>query len=144
MIKFGRPANVKTFTNVLDDLFNGNFTDVLDSDFGRKSPLTNIIENKNAFIIEIAAPGLTKNDFTINVEKDQLIISAEVTSEDNTETKAYKKREFNYTSFKKSFHLNKVIDYNKIGAKYENGILSVTLEKKEEEKEQAPKQIKIG
>jgi len=141
-IKFSRPEHKNNFTTVLDDLFNTNFGDFLDTDFSRKSPAINILESENSFTIELAAPGLKKENFSINVEKDQLVISSKLEKENKNTN--YKRREFNYSNFKKSFHLNKDIDITKIGAKYENGILSVSLEKREEAKAQEPRSITIA
>lgn len=150
-IKFNRPvAHKNHFANILDDFFNSNFGDIIDNDFNRKSPATNIKETENAFIIELAAPGLNKEDFSINVEKDQLIISSKKvkTNEEEGKSKSdsakYKRREFNYSNFKKSFHLNKDIDITKIDAKYEAGILTVSLEKREEAKAHEPRTIAVG
>lgn len=151
-IKFNRPVHKNNFTSVLDELFNKNFGDVLDNDFSKKSPAINIKESESAFIIELAAPGLKKENFNINVEKDQLIISSKVVSEEakedeieNTKKSAkYKRREFNFATFKKSFHINNDIDLTKINAKYEDGILSVSLEKREEAKAQEPRRITVA
>jgi HSP20 family protein len=151
-IKFNRPVHKNNFTSVLDELFNKNFGDVLDNDFSKKSPAINIKESESAFIIELAAPGLKKENFNINVEKDQLIISSKVESEEaiednveNTkESVTYKRREFNYETFRKSFHINKDIDLTKINAKYEDGILTVSLEKREEAKAQEPRRITVA
>ena len=65
-IKFNRPVHKNNFTSVLDELFNKNFGDVLDNDFSKKSPAINIKESESAFIIELAAPGLKKENFNIN------------------------------------------------------------------------------
>lgn len=144
MIRFNKPAPKNNIVNVLDDFFNMSFGDVLDSDFSRKSPAINIVENENAYTIELAAPGLKKENFSINIEKDQLIISAKVESEKTEDTPKYKRREFNYSEFKKSFHLNKDIDTEKIDAKYENGVLRIALEKREEAKDKEPRVITVG
>ena len=144
MIRFSRPVRKNNFSTILDDFFNTSFNDIIESDFSRKTPLTNITESDSGFEIELAAPGLKKEDFSINVEKDQLTISAKVEKEKSEETTKYKRREFNFSSFKKSFHLNKDIDPNKIDARYENGVLILSLEKKEEAKEQEPRIITVG
>jgi len=149
-IKFNRPAHKNNFATVLDDFFNTNFGDIIDNDFSRKSPGINIKESENAFIIELAAPGLKKENFNIHIEKDQLIISSknehneENKAEENSENVKYKRREFNYSNFKKSFHLNKDIDITKIDAKYDAGILTVSLEKREEAKAHEPRTITVA
>jgi len=101
--------------------------------------------------VHLAAPGLQKEDFEIKVEKDQLIVKVtkenKVNDEDNCKENdelKFRRREFNYNSFKKSFHLPKTIDSEAIGAAYEDGILKITLNKKEEAKEKAPRTITIS
>lgn len=96
------------------------------------TPSVNIRKEDKAYLLEFAAPGLKKEDFKLEVEKDQLIISAEMKSEETDEKKNFSRREFNYSAFKRSFHLNEEIDTNEISASYEAGVLLVTLPKKEE------------
>jgi len=144
-VKFSRPASPKSFTNVLDDIFNTSLSDIMGSDFSMNKPSVNIIENKDDYTIEVAAPGLKKEDFKIKVDKDQLIIQAHVEKEDEeaSNKKSYRRREFNFSSFKRSFHLSDKIDSDKISADYNAGILSLKIEKREEAKEKAPRTIEI-
>ncbi len=91
----------------------------------------------------MAAPGLNKEDFNISVEKNTLTINAN--KEANTEEgNKYRRKEFSYLSFHRTFHLPNTIDSNAITAKYENGILQLTLSKKEEAKEKPARNIEIG
>lgn len=143
LVRFNRPAQ-KHLSHLIDDFFTSGFNDIFDKDFSKKIPSTNILEKDNSFIIELAAPGLKKDDFKINIENNQLLISTEKKEEKTESSEKYTRREFNYTSFKKSFHLSKEIDRDKIGAKYEDGILRLTLEKKEEAKVKEPRHIKVG
>ncbi|EFK57881.1 Hsp20/alpha crystallin family protein [Sphingobacterium spiritivorum] len=121
---------VNPFVNsVFDNLFNDSFiTDRLVT----RVPAVNIAEAEDSFQIELAAPGLQKSDFKINVDKNMMTISAEKTSETETEQKLFSKREFNYSSFTRSFTLPDTVDYSNIEASYENGILVVKVGKKEE------------
>ena len=100
-------------------------------------PAVNITENKDDYKVTVAAPGLKKDDFTIDVEGNQLIISSE--KEENREDKdeRYTRREYNYTSFNRSFSLPEVVNQGKIEASYENGVLTVVLPKKDEAKKQS-------
>ncbi|WP_270087635.1 Hsp20/alpha crystallin family protein [Sphingobacterium sp. SYP-B4668] len=121
---------VNPFVNsVFDNLFNDSFiTDRLVT----RIPAVNISEAEDSYKIELAAPGLEKADFKINVDKNMMTISAEKVNEGETASKLFSKREFNYTSFTRSFTLPDTVDYNSIDAAYENGILVVKVGKKEE------------
>ncbi|MBK5215103.1 MAG: Hsp20/alpha crystallin family protein, partial [Flavobacteriaceae bacterium] len=98
-------------------------------------PAINIIENFPNFVVELAAPGLQKEDFTIEVEEDTLKIASKKVEEKKEETDSqFKRREFNYKSFERSFKLPENIKTEDIQANYENGVLRVTLPKMEEKK----------
>ena len=134
----------KSLSNIFDDVFNRSISDVMGSDFSVTVPSVNITEEKDNIRLELAAPGMDKNDFNISIDKDQLIISAEKEkqSEEKEENK-WTRKEFNFSSFKRSFHLGKDINVEKIDASYENGILKLVLPKKKEAKETLPKSIEI-
>lgn len=121
---------VNPFVNtVFDNLFNDNFiSDRLVS----RVPAVNISESEKAFKIEMAAPGLDKSDFKINVDKNLITISADKKEEQVSEEKLYSKKEFNYTSFSRSFTLPDTVDYSNIDAAYEGGLLILTVGKKED------------
>lgn len=99
-------------------------------------PAVNIAETENEFQIELATPGLRKDDFKINVEKDQLTISAErkLAEEDSAEERKYNRREFNFHSFTRTFTLPETADQANVQAEYTDGILYLTVGKKEEAK----------
>lgn len=100
------------------------------------NPAVNIIENLTSFVVELAAPGLAKEDFTIEVEEGTLKIAskkADPTVETERDSQ-YKRREFNYKSFERSFVLPDDINTENIQANYDNGVLRVTLPKMEEQK----------
>jgi HSP20 family protein len=107
------------------------------------SPAVNIIEADNDFRIEVAVPGLTRNDFNIEVEDDVLTISSVEKETQEEKLPNYTRREFNFSSFKRSFQLPETIDQDQIQASHKEGVLSITLVKKEEEVQNAPKQIEV-
>jgi len=103
----------------------------------RWTPATNITETDQAFKLEMAVPGYSKEDFRINLEKDVLNISVEITNKETEEQKdeaAYRMREFGRRNFCRSFNLGDSINKDEIKAEYLNGILTVSLPKKEEVK----------
>ena len=119
------------FNNVFDSLFS----DALNKTHGvSKVPNVNIYEGSNEYKIELAAPGLNKEDFKIDLKKDNLSVWAEKKAEEGSVAKDYSRKEFDYTSFARSFVLPEGIDADKISAEYTNGILYITIGKKEEAK----------
>ena len=137
LVKFnnGLKTNANPFFNdVFDSILSDSF---LSDKLVTRVPAVNIAENDNAFNIELAVPGLKKEDFKINLDKNVLTIAAEKKSEINTETKKYSKREYSYNSFVSSFTLPETADYAKIEADYTDGILNLTIAKKEEAKLQS-------
>lgn len=119
------------FTDVFDSILNDTF---LSDKFINKTPAVNIAETENDFHIELAAPGLSKEDFKISVEKNILTVSAEKKTEAEVADKKYSKKEFNYTAFNRTFTLPETVDYAKIDAAYTDGILKLNVAKKEEAK----------
>ena len=119
--------------NIIDDFFNRSISDVIGADFVMNQPSVNVVEKPNAFEIELAVPWKERGDFEINIEKDQLIVSARKEEQKEEKTEKFTRREFNYSSFKRSFYLPETIDRDKIEAAYEKGILRVTLPKRDEE-----------
>ncbi|MCX7953644.1 MAG: Hsp20/alpha crystallin family protein [Bacteroidales bacterium] len=132
------PGLIEEFFN--DDWFE-NFFGVVP--VKTTSPKVNVIEEKDKYLIEVAAPGLDKEDFRIDLHNDVLTISAEKKEEKEEKNKKYLRREFSYCSFKRSFSLPDTVDVDKIDAKHRNGILKITIPKKEDAKEKEPKTIKI-
>ena len=106
-------------------------------------PKVNIRETDDDFRVELAAPGMKKEDFKIEFDNGDLSISSEVEYKDDENVK-YTRREFSFQSFKRTFNVAvELLDSEKISAKYENGILYVTLPKREEIKPKPAKQIEI-
>jgi HSP20 family protein len=107
-------------------------------------PAVNISENEDGFMLEMAAPGLKKSDFTINLDNNVLTISSEKQEEQEDSKQNYSCKEFNFSSFSRSFTLPKSIDFDKIKADYKDGILKVSLPKREDAKVALNRQIEIA
>ena len=115
------------FNNVFDSLFS----EALNKNYAvSKVPGVNILESATDYTIELAAPGLQKEDFQINVKKDTLSVWAEKKAEDGEVAKDYSRKEFDYLSFARSFTLPESVDADKIAAEYVNGILTITIGKR--------------
>jgi HSP20 family protein len=133
---------------LLDNFLNNNFFDRLSTDFSSTSttlPAVNIKETNDAFEVEMAAPGMKKEDFNIELENQILKISSE--KRDRSEQKEGDKvlmREYSYQSFERNFQLSKqVVDADRIRATYEHGILHILIPKREEAKQQPARRIDI-
>ncbi len=115
------------------------------TNWGTTTPAVNILETEDGFKVELAVPGMKKEDFTIDLDKDVLTISAEdkFESEEKDTEGRYTRREFSYSTFKRSFTLPKTIDGDKITAAYNEGVLEIVLPKKEEAKPKPPVAIKV-
>jgi len=100
-------------------------------------PSVNIIENDDAYKISLAAPGLKKGDFKIDVEGNMITVSSEKEEEKEEKQKRYTRREYSYSSFSRSFTLPAEVNQDKIEAVYEDGVLKLVLPKKEEAKKMA-------
>lgn len=121
------------FNNVFDSLFS----DALNKNYGvNRMPHVNILETENGYKIELAAPGLNKEDFKIELKKDNLSVWTEKKSEQTEEQKDYTRKEFEYLSFARSFVLPESVDAEKISAEYVNGILNIAIGKKEKAKDE--------
>jgi HSP20 family protein len=126
------PTTKLLVNGLFDELFHRNIGDVLGSDVVAQRPAVNISETKNSFNLQVAAPGFDKGDFELKVENNLLTISAKrEQASENTEER-FTRREFRYESFKRSFNLPDSVNQNDVAAVYENGILHVSLPKKEE------------
>jgi HSP20 family protein len=136
--------------SLLNDFFSDNWLDSSLSNWrpsGSTLPAVNVKETNDNFSIEVAAPGMKREDFKLELDNHVLTISSQ--REDNREEKDengnYTRREFSYQSFQRSFALPQTkVDGEKIEARYADGILYVTVPKKEEAKVKPPKQITVG
>jgi HSP20 family protein len=114
------------------------------SDTNTTLPSVNIIEGADSYEVDMAAPGLDKKDFKIELGHGVLTISSERKTENETKKgKQVTRREFSYQSFNRSFSLPQTVESEKISAKYENGILKVVIPKKDEVKTKSVKAIEI-
>lgn len=134
------------FPKFFDELFTRDLYDWGNRNFSATStnlPAVNILETHDQFIVEMAAPGMTKQDFEIELKADLLTIASHKQVENEPKDgERYTRREFSYQSFQRSFHLPKnVVDDAHIDAKYEHGILRLLIPKREEAKALPPKKI---
>lgn len=142
LIKFNN-ANSRNLSTGLNDVFESFFNDSFFSDrMMSKVPAVNISETSDQYHIEMAAPGLQKEDFKINLDRNLLTVSVEQQKDQTQNDKQYNKREYCYTSFVRSFALPDTADDAKIEATYTDGVLNITVAKKEEAK-QIVRQIEI-
>jgi HSP20 family protein len=130
------------FTDWMEDFFTGD-TNPLAKLRVTTVPAVNVYENDTSYRIELAVPGLKKKDIMINLNNDILKISAEIEAEVETENEKCTKREYSYKSFSRSFTLPESVDKEKIDAEAIDGILKITIMKKEEEIVKPPREIKI-
>ncbi|MAU15959.1 MAG: heat-shock protein [Muricauda sp.] len=150
--KNGNLANVNsgltfpTWSNWIDSFFTNDLPSVFTSNFntGMTLPKVNIRETSDAYFVDMAVPGLKKSDFHIDLDNQLLSISTEVKEENEHKEDNYTRREFGYSSFKRTFTLPESVDDGKIDAKYVDGILSIHLPKKEEARQKPARTIKIS
>jgi HSP20 family protein len=128
------------FNNVFDSLFTEAMTK---NHTITRMPAVNISEDETSYKIEVAAPGLDKADFQLNVKKDTLSLWVEKKAAEGEEKKDYTRKEFEYNSFARSFMLPESVDAEKIAAEYTNGVLFITIGKKDESLN-APKVIAVS
>ena len=132
--------------SVFDRFLEGDAFDWSNKNFSNTNttlPSVNVKENDDQFEIEVAAPGLEKKDFNIEINNDVLQISSEKKLENEEQDEKYTRREFSYQSFCRSFTLPNTVDSEKIKAQYKDGILNITIPKKEEAKPKPAKKIEI-
>lgn len=142
MLRKTRPS-VPSF---IDEFFGKDWMDSVFSDRpGISTPAVNVKETNDDFMIEVAAPGLDKKDFKVDIDNNMLTISSEKEFKNEEQDQGrYMRREFSYTSFSRSFSLPDAVDAEKIKAQHKDGILMITIPKKDELKRKPPKQIEIS
>ena len=121
-----------TFSNLVDEFFNDEFFSAPSRGGFTTKPSVNIRETDNGYNLEVAVPGFNKNDFNIDVDGNVLTISGQKESKKDEDAKGYTRREFNYTSFSRAFTLPESVNVDHISGSYSEGVLHVTLPKKEE------------
>lgn len=130
--KFNRdPLSIFNYDNFFDNNFFG-FPSFFKSE---NIPAVNVIENKENFQLDIAVPGMNKEDFKLNVTDNVLSISSKKENSKEEKTDNYTRKEFSYSSFERSFTLPKNVNSDDIKASYENGILKINIPKKEKIKD---------
>ena len=138
--KYNRTFGLTPFSplsSLMDDFFN---TDLgVDFNGGTSFPAVNIKDLEDRLTMEMAVPGMKKSDFDIDLDDSVLTISAESRTEVEREEENYTRREFGFTSFKRSFTLPETIDPDKIKASYTDGILLIDIPKMEELKKPVKK-----
>lgn len=145
-----KKGNGNIFPSLMENFFSDRFYDLapLMGGFGMDQPFrvpeVNIIENAKDYQIELAAPGMDRKDFKIEVQNGMINISAEKEDEKREDGKNFTRREFSYNAFSRSFALPENLLDEKIDAKYENGILKLVLPKREAKAVKPAKQIKVA
>ncbi|WGH76470.1 Hsp20/alpha crystallin family protein [Tenacibaculum tangerinum] len=132
-----------TLPNVFNDFFR-DWSTLNFSDTNTTLPAVNIKENENEFTVDVAAPGMNKEDFQVNLENDVLTISSEKQENKEDTNDNYTRKEYSYMSFKRSFTLPKgIVDSEKITATYKNGELKISIPKLEVVKPKPAKLITV-
>ena len=135
----------RNLPGIFDEFFSGNLVpNFVEEGAWKSTPAVNIYENNEKFDIEIAAPGLEKEDFKIDLKDEYLIVSSEKKDKKEEKEKGKVVRsEFRYSSFQRSFSLPHEIDVPAINATHKNGVLTISLPKKVEYKNNLSRQIEI-
>lgn len=135
----------RNLPDLFDEFFNSNLLpNFVEEGAWKSTPAVNIFENNEKFEIEVAAPGLEKEDFKIDLKNDHLVVYSEKKDKKEEKEKGKVVRsEFKYSSFQRSFALPKEVDVTNIKASHKNGVLTIELPKKTEYKENWSRQIEI-
>lgn len=121
------------FPSLWEDFFNSDLFNLPTvARRGMNVPAVNISETDKDYLVELAAPGMKKSDFKINLDRNVLTISSETKQEEEEETKNFSRKEYSFSSFERSFTLPEAVNQEKIDAKYQDGVLKISLPKKEE------------
>jgi len=138
LVKFNHRPSINS---IFDDFFQN--TDMLDASYNKNTiPAVNVKETDKSFFIELAVPGMKKEDLNIELDNNKLIISNEKEESKTEETEKYTRREFKYSKFQRTFNLPKNVDSKAIAGDYKDGILSITIPKLKESN--LSKKITIG
>ena len=136
----------ETMPSVFDDFFKP-WSDLFDNDKWNMRPMNmpavNITEQPNEYLLSLAAPGMKKDDFKIDVDGNMLTISSEKEENKEDKNKKFTRKEYSYSSFSRCFSLPEEIKQENIDAKYEDGVLKITLPRKEEAKKPAIRKIAV-
>lgn len=138
-----RVHSPKEVSEWLDSFWNLNTPSAFNSRSNNFPPV-NVREHSDGYMMELAAPGRKKEDFTVKANQGILEISGKTENETEEKTDNFTRREYSLASFTRTFHLPESVNTENIGAEYKDGILRVALPKREEAKSQAPREIKIS
>lgn len=139
LIKFNN--NKTAFPYLMDTMLGRDLFDFGNSSpWGASLPAVNIKETSDSFVVEVAAPGMAKEDFKIKLDNSLLVISSEKQKEENGK---YTRREFSYQAFQRSFTLPQSVERENISATYRDGVLQITVPKREEAKLKPAKEIQV-
>ena len=127
----------------LSNLFNDEFFPE-SSNSTSSMPAVNIREDEKIYVLDLAVPGITKNDLKIDINEDVLTVSSEMKNETEENNDGFRRKEFSYSSFCRSFYIPENVNRDKIEANYKDGILTIGLPKQEEEKNKITRQVKIS
>ena len=134
-----------TLSSFFDDFFTRElFNWPSDSSTGTSIPKANIYETDAEFHVEMAAPGMNRDDFKVELDNNMLTISSQREDSAEEDKRNYQRREYSFQSFVRTFHLPDSAEVEKINAKYNDGILNLIIPKKEEAKRKPVKTIKIS
>lgn len=135
LVKFNPNNQKKSLMPGFNDAFESIFNDTFFNDrMVSRVPATNISESADHYHVELAAPGLKKQDFKINLERNVLTVSVEQTTENKADGRSYTKMEYSYNAFVRSFTLPETADEHGINATYNDGVLTIAIPKREEAK----------
>jgi HSP20 family protein len=126
----------------MPDFFNADLFPSI-SDRTSSVPALNIKENEKSYVLELAVPGIDRKDLKIDINDDVLTISSEIKNESEENRDGYRRKEFSYSSFSRSFYIPENANTEKIEASYKDGVLTVGIPKQEEEKTKITRQINI-
>jgi HSP20 family protein len=143
LVNFKNQGHPVKWMNPLDAIFNDDFASMYKPAFGYFPPV-NVKEGKDSFNIELAAPGRSKGDFNIKLEKNLLTISSNVENKTEETGEKWTRKEFSFASFSRTFNLPESADGANVTAEYTDGILKVAIPKKEEAKDKGTIEIKVA
>jgi len=145
LIKFNRRSNMfPVFNSWADNFFKDDDGFFSNWKAAQNFPPVNVEENEKEFQVTLAAPGLKKEDFNIEVKENSLIISNETSDSSEEKDENYTRREFSFSSFQRSFWLPENVNADKIKASYEDGLLKISVPKLKVEKTEISKKIKVA
>jgi HSP20 family protein len=145
---FGWPSLLEDVTtpgwsrDLMQDFFNDNFFSGVGR-IGTTLPAVNITETADDVVIEMAAPGMKKADFKVEIDNDQLHIGYKKEQEEEKDNRNHWRREYNYQAFDRTFTLPSMVESDKVKASYTDGILRITVPKKEEARKKPARTIDI-